>query len=165
MANHKGRPHSSSSAGERRVNSRNFPACVHALSFGLFAPGGTPRSLGGFMVQRLFVTAIMLPVLCGSSFAKNAITRAQILATYTKEDCGTLTAILAREGTSDEVDAMRKEGKLLIINAQTKIVVERVEVGGVLIHVRGNSQKLWISSNALLHRCTWSEEGDQKGPD
>jgi len=61
------------------------------------------------MIQRLFVTVtVMLAVLCGSSFAKNAITTAQILATYTKEDCGILTAITAREGTSDEVDAMGK---------------------------------------------------------
>jgi hypothetical protein len=118
------------------------------------------------MVQRLFVTAIiMLAVLCGSSFAKNAITTEQILATYTKEDCGILTAILAREGTSDEVDAMGKEGKLFIISAKTKIVVDRVEVGGVLIHVKGAPQKLWISSNALLHNCRWTEEGDPKESD
>jgi hypothetical protein len=118
------------------------------------------------MVQKLFVTAItMLAVLCGSSFAKNAITTEQILATYTKEDCGVLTAILAREGTSDEVDGMGKEGKLFIISAQRRIVVDRVEVGGVLIHVKGNSQKLWISSTALLHGCKWLEEGEPKESD
>jgi hypothetical protein len=118
------------------------------------------------MVQRLFVTAIIvLAVLCGSSFAKNATTTAQILATYTKEDCGVLAALLAREGTSDEVDAMSKQGKLFTISAQTKIVVDRVEVGGVLIHVKGDPQKLWISSNALLHSCRWAEEGDPKDSD
>ena len=118
------------------------------------------------MVQRLFVTAIIvLAILCGSAFAKNAITTTQILATYTKEDCGVLTALLAREGTSDEVDAMGKEGKLFTLSAQTKIVVDRVEVGGVLIHVKGNSQKLWISSIALLHGCKWAEEGESKESD
>jgi hypothetical protein len=118
------------------------------------------------MVQRLFVTAIIvLAILCGSSFAKNAITTAQILATYTKEDCGVLTALLAGEGTSNEVDAMGKEGKLFTISAQTKIVVDRVEVGGILIHVKGDPQKLWISSSALLHNCRWAEEGDPKESD
>ena len=118
------------------------------------------------MIQRLFVTAmVMLAVLCGSSFAKNAITTAQIFATYTKEDCVILTALLAREGTSDEVDAMGKEGKLFTISDQTKIVVDRVEVGGVLIHVKGNPRKLWISSSDLLHSCKWAEEGGSKESD
>jgi hypothetical protein len=73
------------------------------------------------MIQRLFGTAIvMLTVLCGSSFAKNAITNAQIFATYTKEDCVILTALLARGGTSDEIDAMGKGGNCLRLPIKQK---------------------------------------------
>jgi hypothetical protein len=92
------------------------------------------RRTSNNMIRRLFVTAIvMLAVLCGSSFAKDAITIEAIIATFTKEDCEILTALLQRGGTFDEVDAMGKEGKLFVIGGRTRIVVDRVEIGGVLI--------------------------------
>jgi hypothetical protein len=100
----------------------------------------------------------MLAVLCGSSFAKDAITIQSIIATHTKQDCEILNAMLERGATFDEVDAFCTQINCYAIGARTRIVVDRVEEGGVLIHIKGTSQMLWISNDALLRGCIPADE-------
>jgi hypothetical protein len=106
------------------------------------------------MIRLSFVTVIItLAVLCGLSFAKDAITTSTIIATYTKQDCEVLDAMLERGAAFDEVNAMGNEGKLYVIGVRQRIVVDQVETRGVLIHVKGTSQVLWISNDSLLRAC------------
>jgi hypothetical protein len=91
------------------------------------------------MIRKFFVTAIVvLIIFCESSFAqlkiegfarlpKNAITTQSIIATFTKEDCLVLEAMLQRRASFDEIDAMGNEGKLYSLPARAKIVMARLD--------------------------------------
>jgi len=106
------------------------------------------------MIRQLLVTAILIVTFfCVSSFAKDSITTTSIIATHTEQDCRMLTAMQQRGASFDEVDALCTQVNCYVIAPRTTIVVDRVEEGGVLIHIKGASDMLWISNNALGAGC------------